>query len=54
MAAMARRIVVREAFAFDRLVYVPGIEVPPEAWLRLPQRKRNRLLNTAKVELLEG
>jgi hypothetical protein len=54
MAAMALRIVVREAFTLERLVYAPGMEVPPEEWLRLPRRERNRLLNTAKVELLEG
>jgi hypothetical protein len=38
---MALRIVVRQAFTLERLVYVPNMEVPPEAWLRLPQRERN-------------
>jgi hypothetical protein len=54
VAVKALRIVVREAFTLEQLVYVPSMEVPPEEWLRLPQRERNRLLNTAKVERLEG
>jgi hypothetical protein len=40
MAMMAPRIVVRETFTLEQLVYVPNMEVPPEEWLRLPQRER--------------
>ena len=47
---MADRIVVREAVTLEGIVYGPGMEIPPEVWLRLPERERNTLLNLGKVE----
>jgi hypothetical protein len=43
-------IVVRQALTLEGIVYGPAMEVPHEVWLRVPERERNKLLNTAKVE----
>jgi hypothetical protein len=43
-------IVVREALTLDGIVCRPGMEIPPEVWLRLAKREQNVLFNTAKVE----
>jgi hypothetical protein len=32
-------IVVREALTLHGIVYGPGMEIPAEAWLRLPRRR---------------
>lgn len=54
MPAKAARTVVREAITLEGLVHGPSIEVSAEEWLRLPERDRNRLLNTAKVAVAES
>ena len=47
---MAEKILVREAFTLEGIVYGPAWEIPLAVWLRVPVRERNTLLNTAKVE----
>ena len=47
---MAEEYNVREALTLEGIVYGPAMEIPLEVWLRLPQKERNTLLNTAKVE----
>jgi len=43
-------IAVRDALTLNGIIYGPGMEIPPEVWLRLPERERNALLNLGKVE----
>ncbi len=47
---MPEKIIVREAFALEGIIYGPGWEIPPEVWLRLLERERNTLLNVGMVE----
>jgi hypothetical protein len=40
---MPEKIIVREALTLEGIVYTPGWDIPPEVWLRLPERERNAL-----------
>jgi hypothetical protein len=34
----------------EGIVCAPDWVIPPEVWLRVPERERNRLLNSGRVE----
>jgi len=44
-------VMVLHALTLDGVIYVPGQTIEPEVWLRVPERERNTLQNTAKVRV---